>query len=159
MCSIKSVQFSDWLWRTSRDRNSTNERSSPWLATGQYEMPTSVHSIDGERLHHRVSHWEYRPMGMRGHVSVCPLRIKNTPFLLARSGPYPWVLTSSHTKWHFNRFGRFCIADAWWSSQQTSVTDSTDRRTTTLPVLWLCVRRGRKKYHIAATSNYILSGR
>jgi len=83
-------------------------------------------------------------MGMRGHVSVCPLRIKNTPFLLARSGPYPWVLTSPHTKWHFNRFGRFCMADAWWSSQQTSVTDSTDRRTTTLPVLWLCVRRGRK---------------
>ena len=52
MCSIKSVQFNDWLWRTSRDRNSTNQRSSPWLATGQYEMPTSVRSIDEERMHH-----------------------------------------------------------------------------------------------------------
>ena len=74
-------QYSDCLWRTSHDRNSTNQRRSPWLATGEYEMPKSVHSIDGERLHHRVSHWVYRPMGMRGHVSVCPLRIKNAPFL------------------------------------------------------------------------------
>jgi len=54
-------------------------------------MSTSVHSIDGERLHHRM-----RPMGMRGHVlSVCPLRMKNVPFPWARSGPslpvVPWT--------------------------------------------------------------------
>ena len=58
-------RYNDCLWRTSRDRNSTKQRSSPWLAIRQYEMLTSVHSIDRERLHHRVSHWVYRPMGMR----------------------------------------------------------------------------------------------
>jgi len=41
-------RYNDCLWRRSRDRNSTNQRSSPWLTVGQYEMPQSVHSIDGE---------------------------------------------------------------------------------------------------------------
>ena len=62
--------------------------------------------------------------------------------------------TSPHTKRHLELFIRFCMTDAWWS---TNKSDRQRDRPTTLPVLWLCVRRGRKT--VSYCSNYVLSGR
>ena len=87
-------------------------------------MPTSVHSIDGERLHHRVSHCVYRPMGMRGHVSVCPLRIKTAPFPWRDLDPSSGSLNP--TSRHLDQF----ISFVWSTNKSNRQTDrQTDRAT------------------------------